>query len=79
MRGRDWVQVEWLSRFLRPVQRAMPGERMKESHTTIGVSRVNRDRIAAFGKAGESLNDALSRILDLAELMQAHNVGSKSR
>jgi len=40
---------------------------MKESHTTIEVSRENRDRIASFGKAGESLNDALSRILDVAE------------
>ena len=40
---------------------------MKESHTTIEVSRENRDRIASFGKAGESLNDALSRALDMAE------------
>jgi hypothetical protein len=40
---------------------------MKEPITTIQVSRKNRDRIAAFGEAGESLNDALSRALDRAE------------
>jgi hypothetical protein len=40
---------------------------MTPDHTTIEVSRTNRERIAAFGKAGESLNDALSRILDLVE------------
>ena len=40
---------------------------MKEPITTISVSRRNRDRIAAFGKAGESLDDALSRALDAAE------------
>ena len=40
---------------------------MKPDHTTIEVSRTNRERIASFGKAGESLNDALSRILDVAE------------
>jgi hypothetical protein len=62
------MPLERIPRFLHPMQRAMPGERMKESHTTIEVSRVNRDRIAAFGKAGESLNDALSRALDYAEL-----------
>jgi hypothetical protein len=45
--------------------------KMKSSHTTIEVSRENRDRIAAFGKAGESLNDALSRVLDKAETIHS--------
>jgi hypothetical protein len=63
------MQMEWLSRFVFQMLSGMPGEgeRMKEPITTIQVSRKNRDRIAAFGNAGESLDDALSRILDLAE------------
>ena len=44
---------------------------MKEPITTIQVSRENRDRLAAFGLAGESLNDALSRILDNADIVWA--------
>lgn len=46
---------------------------MKESITTIQVSRENRDRLAAFGLAGESLNDALSHVLDLAEVRASDN------
>jgi len=38
-----------------------------EPTTTIQVSRENRERLAAFGKAGESLNDALSTALATAE------------
>lgn len=54
--------------------------KMKKSHTTIEVSRENRDRIAAFGKAGESLNDALSLALSLAEsTLSARSAGSKIR
>ena len=44
---------------------------MKESITTIQVSRENRDRLSAFGKAGESLNDALTKILDNASIVWA--------
>ncbi len=44
---------------------------MKEPITTIQVSRENRDRLAAFGRAGESLNDALSSALDIAESSRA--------
>lgn len=40
---------------------------MKEPITTIQISRKNRDRLAAFGQAGESLNDALSHVLDIME------------
>lgn len=42
---------------------------MNEPITTIQISRENRDRLANFGRAGESLNDALTRILDLAEVV----------
>ena len=38
--------------------------------TTIQVSRSTRYRIAKFGEAGESLNDALLRILNIAEEAQ---------
>jgi len=38
-----------------------------EPTTTIQISRENRERLASFGKAGESMNDALSCVLDLAE------------
>lgn len=43
---------------------------MKEPITTIQITRENRERLATFGTAGESLNDALSRALDLAESRQ---------
>ncbi len=42
---------------------------MKESITTVQVSRKNRDRLAAFGRAGESLDNALSRILDVVDVI----------
>ena len=38
--------------------------------TTIQVSRSVRDRIAKFGEAGESMNEALLRILNIAEEAQ---------
>ena len=41
--------------------------RVMKDTTTIKISRVNRQRIAKFGEAGESLNDALSKALDFAE------------
>jgi len=41
---------------------------MNEPITTIQVSRKNRGRLAKFGNAGESLDDALSRLLDFAEV-----------
>jgi hypothetical protein len=74
------MQMEWLSRFVFQMLSGVPGEgeRMKEPITTIQVSRKNRDRIAAFGNAGESLDDALSRALDRAEIRSGHNAGSKS-
>lgn len=35
--------------------------------TTIQVSRDARDRLAKFGQAGDSLNDALLTVLNIAE------------
>jgi hypothetical protein len=35
--------------------------------TTISVSRDTRDRLAKFGRAGDSLNDALMAVLNIAE------------
>ena len=40
---------------------------MAEKITTIKVSRSNRDRLAKFGDVGDSFDDALSRVLDMAE------------
>jgi hypothetical protein len=37
------------------------------SSTTIQVSRDARDRLAKFGLAGDSLNDALLVVLNIAE------------
>ena len=37
---------------------------MKESITTIQISRRNRNRLATMAVYGESLNDVLDRILD---------------
>lgn len=37
--------------------------------TTIGASMRNRKRLEKFGHAGETLNDALDRVLTLAEAM----------
>lgn len=39
---------------------------MASDGTAVWVSRENRDRLANYGKAGESLNTALDRVLDLA-------------
>ena len=35
--------------------------------TSIRLSKDTRDRLANFGKAGESLETALIRVLDIAE------------
>ena len=35
--------------------------------TTIQVSRDARDRLSRFGKAGDSMNDALLVVLNIAE------------
>ena len=35
--------------------------------TTIKISKENRERLANFGKAGESLNTALDKVLSMAE------------
>lgn len=40
---------------------------MAKKITTIKVSRDNRDRLAKFGDVGESFDDALGRVLDMAE------------
>jgi hypothetical protein len=37
------------------------------SSTTIQVSRDARDRLSKFGQAGDSLNDALLAVLNIAE------------
>lgn len=39
--------------------------------TTVSVSEENKKKLAKFGDASESLNDCLSRVLDLAEAMRA--------
>ena len=44
------------------------------SSTTIQVSRDARDRLARFGQAGDSLNDALLAVLNLAEEAQYEGV-----
>ncbi len=49
---------------------------MKEPITTIQVSRTNRNRLAAFGQAGESLNGALSRVLDTIEKIKSEDTAS---
>ncbi|MGA9097522.1 MAG: hypothetical protein WB392_01160 [Methanotrichaceae archaeon] len=46
--------------------RPMPGKR-----TSISLSEETRDRLANFGKAGESLETALIRALDLADECKA--------
>lgn len=38
-----------------------------KAETTIGASFKNRDRLAAFGSADETLNDCLDRVLTIAE------------
>lgn len=38
--------------------------------TTIGASMKNRERLEKFGHAGETLNDALDRVLTLAEAVR---------
>lgn len=38
-------------------------------NTTIWITVENKDRLAEFGKAGESMNTVLGRVLDLAETM----------
>ena len=35
--------------------------------TTVKVSKRNRDRLANFGRVGESFDDALERVLAIAE------------
>jgi len=40
---------------------------MAEETTGIRISRRNRDRLSEFGKAGESLDTALDRVLKVAE------------
>lgn len=52
---------------------------MKEPVTTMSVTRKNRDRIAAFGKAGESLDDALSRIMDVVEIVWVSDAAPPER
>ena len=37
------------------------------SSTTIQISRDARDRLAKFGQAGDSMNDALLVVLNIAE------------
>ncbi len=41
--------------------------RMGEDMTNMRISRRNRDRLAMFGFAGESFDDALDRVLTMAE------------
>lgn len=40
---------------------------MKEDISSMRISKENRERLANFGRAGDSLDTALSRALDLAE------------
>jgi hypothetical protein len=40
---------------------------MVEKVTTIKVSKNNRDRLAKFGDVGDSFDDALGRVLAIAE------------
>lgn len=44
------------------IYNGMPGER-----TSLSLSKETKDRIANFGKGGESLETCLIRALDLAE------------
>ena len=44
---------------------------MPSESTTIWVTVENKDRLADFGKAGESMNTVLGRVLDLAEATRA--------
>jgi hypothetical protein len=50
----------------------MKGEPQKPA---IRVSEETRERVANFGKAGESLETALMRALDLAEECQKKKAG----
>jgi len=40
---------------------------MAESRTSISISKNTKDRLAKFGCAGESLETALIRVLEIAE------------
>lgn len=40
---------------------------MGEKITTIKVSKSNRDRLAKFGDVGDSFDEALGRVLTIAE------------
>ena len=40
---------------------------MVENMTNMRVSKHNRDRLAHFGMVGESYDDALGHVLDMAE------------
>lgn len=40
---------------------------MGEKITTIKVSKSNRDRLAKFGDVGDSFDEALGRVLAIAE------------
>lgn len=57
------------SLFLVPIRlHIAPIARIMKGYTTIMVSKENRYKLANFGKAGESLNDALSVVLKKLEL-----------
>ncbi len=40
---------------------------MAEGKTSISITKATRDRLAEFGRAGESLETALIRVLEIAE------------
>jgi len=44
---------------------------MAEQMTTVKVSKRNRDRLANFGRVGDSFDDALERVLTIAEEHEA--------
>jgi hypothetical protein len=48
---------------------------MSGEKTSLSLSRETRDRIANFGKGGESLETCLVRALDLAEECQKKKAG----
>ena len=44
---------------------------MAEPRTSISISKSTKDRLAKFGCAGESLETALIRVLEIAESQKA--------
>jgi len=50
-----------------------------DNRTTMRISVADKKRLAAFGDAGESMNTALRRVLEIAEEHVAENATTEDR